>query len=267
MSRGEPTCSAPKVVIPAPFTATLGLRRAAQGSRLLRVVAPPGPRTAGRAEEIAAQFADADVILASPEPAVRRRGAQGRARLRMVSSPVVGFDHIDVDTATELGILVSNCPTDEIIVGMAEATVMFMVALSLQLERKQATMRGWRAGAPPTTSTLLRRKTVGLIGYGRIGAGGGAAAPGLGGHHPGRTIRTSRTRSRWTILLRRPRTSSRSTRRARRRRVGLIGARELALMKPTAILINTARGGVIDEAALAEAIDDGQISAAALDAW
>jgi D-3-phosphoglycerate dehydrogenase len=85
----------------------------------------------------------------------------------MVSSPVVGVDHIDVAAATALGVVVANCPTDEILIGMAEATVMLMVAVLLQLERKQASLRagGWR---PRTTSTLLRRKTVGLIAYGRI---------------------------------------------------------------------------------------------------
>src|SRR3712207_1899647 len=157
---------APKVVIPARFTAISGLHEklVAAGFEVVQAGSMDQPWSA---EELSAVVADADAAIISPGQPVPAEVLRAAPRLRMVSSPVVGVDHIDVDAATELGILVANCPTDEIIIGMAEATVMFMVALLLQLERKQATMRAgnWR---PPTTSTLLRRKTVGLVAYGRI---------------------------------------------------------------------------------------------------
>src|SRR5918999_245393 len=140
------TQEAPKVVIPAAFNATLGLEERLKGAGYTVVVAPPGPRSGWTAEEIASQFADADVILASPNQQFGADVLKAAPRLRLIGSPVIGFDHIDLDTATELGILVSNCPTEEIIVGMAESTVMLMVALSLELMRKQASLQAgeWR---------------------------------------------------------------------------------------------------------------------------
>ena len=157
---------APRVVIPERFTAISELHEklTAAGFEVVRAGSMDEPWSA---DELSAAVADADAAIISPGQPVPAEVLRAAPRLRMVSSPVVGVDHIDVDVATELGIVVANCPTDEIIIGMAEASVMFMVALLLQLERKQATMRAgnWR---PPTTSTLLRRKTVGLIAYGRI---------------------------------------------------------------------------------------------------
>jgi phosphoglycerate dehydrogenase-like enzyme len=185
-------------------------------------------------------------------------------RLTMAGCAVIGVDHIDVDAATELGVIVTNCPTRETIVGMAEASVMFMVALLLQLERKQASLRSgnWR---PPTTSTLLMGKTVGLVAYGRIAhaveerlQGWGLTIQAYDPFVEGTVDLDTLLKTSDVVSLHTPKTPQ--TR-------GLIGRRELGLMKPTAILINTSRGGVVDEAALAEAIDGGRIAGAALDVF
>jgi phosphoglycerate dehydrogenase-like enzyme len=258
------TRQTPKVVIPAPFNATLGLDERLQAAGYTVVTAPPGPRSGWTAEEIAEQFADADVILAAPNQQFGADVLRAAPNLRLIGSPVIGFDHIDLDTATELGILVSNGPTDEIILGMAESTVMLMAALSLELMRKQASLRAgaWRV---PHTSHMVRGKTVGLIGYGRIGRAVAARLQGwevtiqvydpyVQGSIPlDELLRTSDI-----VSIHSPRTAE--TR-------GLIGSRELGLMKPTAILINTARGDLVDEAALADAIDREAIFAAGIDAW
>jgi phosphoglycerate dehydrogenase-like enzyme len=255
--------SAPKVVVPARFAAVAGLheRLAAAG---FDVAVAGGTERPWSADELIEVVADADAAVVPPGQPVPAEVLRAAPRLRMVSSPVVGVDHIDVDVATELGILVANCPTDEIIVGMAEATVMLMVALLLQLERKQASIRAgaWR---PPTTSTLLRHKTVGLIAYGRIAR---AVAQRLLGWEV--TLQAYDPYVEGTVSLDTLLTTSDvisiHTPRTRETR-GLIGRRELALMKPTAILINTSRGGVVDERALAEAIDAGRIAGAALDVF
>jgi len=255
---------APTVVIPAPFNATLGLEERLTAAGYTVVVAPPGPRDGWSAEEIAQQFAGANIILAAPNQRFGADVLRAAPNLRLIGSPVIGFDHIDLETATELGILVSNCPTEEIIVGMAEATVMLIAALSLELERKQATLRagGWRG---PSQAGLVRGKTVGLVGYGRIGR---AVAARL--HGWGVTIRVYDpylpTSIPLDLLLQTSDVVSIHTPRTPET-IGLIGARELALMKPTAILVNTARGSIVDEAALAEAINAERIFAAAVDAW
>jgi D-3-phosphoglycerate dehydrogenase / 2-oxoglutarate reductase len=255
--------SAPKVVVPPPFTAIQGLHESLKAAGFEVAIAGSMERP-WTPEQLIEVVADADAVIASPGQPFPAEVLKAAPKLRMVSSPVVGVDHIDVDVATELGIVVANCPTDEIIIGMAEATVMFMVALLLQLERKQATMRAgnWR---PPTTSTLLRRKTVGLIGYGRIAR---AVEQRLQGWEV--TIQAydpfvPNTVSLDTLLITSDVISIHTPRTKDTR--GLIGTRELVMMKPTAILINTSRGGVIDEAALAEAINSGQIAGAALDVF
>ena len=254
---------APRVVIPVRFATTAGLQDKLASAGFEVVLAGSMDRP-WSADELIAAVADADAAIISPGQPVPAEVLRAAPRLRMVSSPVVGVDHIDVDVATELGIVVANCPTDEIIIGMAEASVMFMVALLLQLERKQATMRAgnWR---PPTTSTLLRRKTIGLIAYGRIAR---AVEQRLQGWDV--TIQAYDPYVQGTVSLDTLLTTSDvisiHTPRTKETR-GLIGRRELGMMKPTAILINTSRGGVIDEVALADAIDSGQIAGAALDVF
>ena len=256
---------APKVVIPAPpFTATLGLDERLRAAGYEVVLMPPGTRADWTAEEIATVFAGADIILAAPNQRLWGDVMRAVPGLRLVGSPVIGFDHIDLDTATELGILVSNGPTDAIILGMAEATVMLMAALSLELTRKQASLRDgiWRVAHQ---SHLVRNKTVGLIGYGRIGRAVAARLQGwevnLQFHDPyvqGSIPLDELLQTSDIVSIHSPRTDE--TR-------GLIGARELQLMKPTAILINTARGDLVDEAALADALDNNTIFAAGIDAW
>src|SRR6266508_569499 len=131
--------SAPKVVVPARFTAISGLHEKlkAAGFDVAQAGSMDSPWSA---EQLIEVVRDADAAIISPGQPFPAEVLRAAPQLRMVSSAVVGVDHIDVDVATDLGLLVANCPTDEIIIGMAEATVMFMVALLLQLERKQATM-------------------------------------------------------------------------------------------------------------------------------
>src|SRR5687767_11542884 len=127
----------PTIVLPAAFDATLGLEERLRAAGYRVIVAPPGPRTEWTQQEIETLFADADVILAAPNQKFPGEVIRASPRLRLIGSPVIGFDHIDVEAASRLAVLVSNCPTEEIIVGMAESTVMLMVALLLQLQRKQ----------------------------------------------------------------------------------------------------------------------------------
>lgn len=254
----------PIVVIPPAFTATLGLDERLRAAGYTVVQAPPGPRDGWTPDEIARHFADADVILAAPNTRFGADVLRAAPRLRLLGSPVIGFDHIDVEAATEHGVIVSNCPTREIVVGMAEATVMLMVALLLELELKQASLRAgvWR---PPIQSRLLRGKMVGLVGYGRIARavearlqGWEVAIQAYDPYVPGTVPLDTLLATSDVVSIHTPRTPE---------TCDLIGRRELGLMKPTAILINTARGDIVDEAALAEAIDAGRLAGAAVDAW
>jgi phosphoglycerate dehydrogenase-like enzyme len=209
-------------------------------------------------------FSDVDVVVASPARQYPAELFEAAPRLRLITSPVIGVDTIDIDAASEFGVLVANCPTAENIIGVAEATVMLIVALLLNLKQKERSLREGHF-RPRHASHILHGRTVGLIGYGRIARNVEQRLQGWGVHVqaadpyvPGTlslddVLRTSDVISLHVVLTSETR--------------NMIGARELALMKPTAILVNTSRGGAIVEEALAEALDSGRLAGAALDVF
>jgi phosphoglycerate dehydrogenase-like enzyme len=216
------------------------------------------------ADDLKRIFGDVDCVVASPGRPYPAELFAAAPRLRLITSPVIGVDTIDVDAANEFGVLVANCPTAENIIGVAEATVMFMVAVLLNLKQKERSLREGRF-RPRHQSHILHGRRIGLIGYGRIAhnveqrlQGWGvhlqASDPYVGGTLPlDDLLRTSDVVSLHVVLTKQTR--------------NMIGARELALMKPSAILVNTSRGGAIVESALAEALDSGRLAGAALDVF
>jgi phosphoglycerate dehydrogenase-like enzyme len=209
-------------------------------------------------------FGDVDAVVASPARSYPVELFQAAPRMKLITSPVIGVDTIDIDAANEFGVLVANCPTLENMIGVAEATVMFMVALLLNLKQKERSLREGHF-RPRHASHLLSGRTVGLIGYGRIARhveqrlqGWGvtiqASDPYVEGTLPlDELLRTSDVVSLHVVLTKETR--------------NMLAARELALMKPSAILINTSRGGAVVEEALAEAINSGRLAGAALDVF
>lgn len=225
-------------------------------------------------DQLAARIAEADVVVASPGQrfVVDGQLLETATRLRAVNSMVIGTEIIDIDACTELGILVANGAVPENFLGVAEATVMLMLALTLDLKAKERTLREGTSFRPASTrSALMYGRTIGLIGLGRIGRAVAERLQGwnvrLLGFDPyvdgappavelvqlDELLRSSDIVSIHVALN----SSSR----------GLLGARELALMPRHAYLLNTARGGVVDEAALAEALNTGRLAGAAIDAW
>jgi D-3-phosphoglycerate dehydrogenase len=209
-------------------------------------------------------FGDVDVVVASPARPYPAELFAVAPRLRLITSPVIGVDTIDLDAASEFGVLVANCPTAENIIGIAEATIMLIVASLLKLKQKERSLREGHF-RPRHASHLLHGRTVGLVGYGRIAhqveqrlRGWGVKVQAADPYVPGTLsldglLRTSDVVSLHVVL-------TRATR-------NMIGARELALMQPSAILVNTSRGGAVVEEALAEAIDAGRLAGAALDVF
>src|SRR5258708_9536328 len=117
--------------------------------------------------DLAHVFGDVDVVVASPARNYPAELFAVAPRLRLITSPVIGVDTIDLDAASEFGVLVANCPTAENIIGIAEATVMLIVASLLKLKQKERSLREGHF-RPRHASHLLHGRTVGLIGYGRI---------------------------------------------------------------------------------------------------
>ncbi|MGH9080828.1 MAG: 2-hydroxyacid dehydrogenase [Acidimicrobiales bacterium] len=200
---------------------------------------------------------------------VLEAGAGGR--LRVVSVAAVGYDNIDVAAADRLGIAVCNTPgiLDET---TADLAFLLILAASRLASGAEADLRAGRWQGWGITDHLGRDvhgTCLGLIGYGRIGRAVARRAEGFGMevlHHtrtdtgqPGYVAQLGDLLGRAdTISLHVPLTPS--TR-------DLIGAAELALMKPSAVLVNTARGPVVDEVALARALESGEIFAAGLDVY
>ncbi len=191
-------------------------------------------------------------------------------RLRAIVSPVLGFDWVDADEASRRGIAVCNTEVAENREGMAEATIMLLLALLYRLHETEALLRT-NAQGDPLQRHILKGRTVGIIGYGgitreviaRLSAWGcrflvysrSAAqdAPGVSFVPLDELLAQSDAILVLTSL-------NPSTRH-------MLGREQFAKVRPGTLLVNTARGAIIDEAALVEALKSGQLGAAAIDVF
>lgn len=230
----------------------------------------PGPVTR---DELIEHLRDAEGLLGSAVLPLDAEVLASAPRLRAVSNIGVGYDNIDLECASRRGILVANTP-GVLSDAVAELTIGLMLTLARRLPESMAvvTERRWdRAGTAVPMGFDLKGKTLSIIGMGRIGREvalralafgmrvfyfdvAGVASPPNGASAAGSledALREADFVSLHTNL----------TRASRR----LIGARELALMKPAAYLVNTSRGAIVDQAALYEAVKARRIAGAALD--
>jgi glyoxylate reductase len=191
--------------------------------------------------------------------------------LKVVANAAVGYDNIDVATARDLGIAVCNTPgvLDDTTADLAFLLILAASRASTDAEAdlRQGRWSGW--GFTSRLSRDVHGATLGLVGFGRIAQAVARRAVGFDMTvlHTARsdTGRPGYVDSLDELLARSDVVSlhvplTESTR-------GLIGAAELALMKSTAVLVNTARGPVVDEEALADALEAGQLYAAGLDVF
>ncbi len=216
----------------------------------------------------------ADVVLASHLELISRPVLTAAERLQLVLVPFIGVDKIDVAAATELGVLVANSPTPENFVAVAEATVALLLMLQKRVKHNEAKLRGGAWAQRDDRGEFLFGKTVGLIGLGRVGS---RVARRLAGWDvrliatdpyvdPARAAELGVTLVDLPTLLAEADVVSLHpslTDETRR----MIGEKELRRMKPTAVLVNTARGEVADEDAVARAVEERWIAGAALDAF
>lgn len=213
---------------------------------------------------------------------ITRRVMESAQRLRIIAKYTVGVDDVDIDAATDLGILVCHAPTEANCFGVAETTLALMLAILKKVrERDQHVRRyGWREPSLMTTylgsrlSDGAKGVTVGIVGFGRIGQRVAqllapwrvrviACDPYAA---PARFLLADVEKVDYPTLLRESDIVTFHVTLTDETRF-MLDADELALMKTTAIVINTARGKVIRESALAEAIMDGRLHGAALDVF
>ena len=203
---------------------------------------------------------DAEAIAAAP-------------RLRVVARAGVGLDNVEVPAATARGVMVVNAPTSNI-VSAAEQAVALLLAVARNTASASAALKGGEWKRSKYTGVELQGKTVGVVGLGRIGVLFAQRIAAFGTRlvaydpyvQPARAAQLGVRLVGLEELLREsdfisihlPKTPE---------TIGLIGHRELSITKPGVRIINAARGGLIDEQALADAIAEGRVAGAGIDVY
>jgi D-3-phosphoglycerate dehydrogenase len=224
------------------------------------------------AAALAREIANADGLIVRSATRVTAELLESATRLRVVGRAGVGVDNIDVEAATHRGVLVMNTPGGNA-VSVAEHTLALLLALARSVPQANAAIQAGR-WEKSSSGTELRGKTIGLVGLGRVGTEVARRARGLEmkvlAHDPYITPAVARELEVELVpfedLLRRSDVISLHT------SLGpatekMINAAALAMMRRGTRLINCARGELIDEAALAEALRSGHLAGAAVDTF
>jgi D-3-phosphoglycerate dehydrogenase len=218
-------------------------------------------------------LADADAVIVRSATDIDAEAIAAAPRLQVVARAGVGLDNIDVEAATKAGIMVVNAPTSNI-VSAAEHAVALLLAVARHVPQAMASLRRgeWKRAA--FTGVELHGKVAGILGLGKVGVlvaerlaafgmtvvaydpyVAAARASELGVRLAGLSELLAEADF---ISIHLPRTAD---------TIGLLGDRELHLVKPEVRIVNAARGGIVDEAALARALSSGRVAAAALDVY
>ncbi len=253
----------PKILIADPI--------ADEGLELLRRRVGVDVKVGLKLLELLDTVGDYDALVVRSETKVTAEVIKAGNRLRVIARAGIGVDNIDLDAATTAGIAVVNAPTGNT-VAAAEHTLALMLALSRNIPNAHRSLKDgeWRRSA--FIGTEVRNKTLGIVGLGQIGLEMAKRARGF----DMKVVYYSRTRKpdleeRYGLVFADPPTVL-STADFISLHVPLtpetrhfISEREIRMMKPTAILINMARGPVVDSKALYTALSERWIRAAALD--
>jgi D-3-phosphoglycerate dehydrogenase len=218
-------------------------------------------------------LADAHAILVRSATKVDSEAIAAAPNLQVIARAGVGLDNVDIKAATAAGVMVVNAPTSNII-SAAELTVGHILSLARHIPAAHAALAQGKWKRSAYTGVELYEKTVGIIGLGRIGALITARLQAFGtkvvAYDP--YVTSARAQQLGVQLLsldellaqsdfitiHMPKTPETT---------GMIGADQLALMKPTAFIVNVARGGLIDESALHDALAAKTIAGAGLDVF
>jgi D-3-phosphoglycerate dehydrogenase / 2-oxoglutarate reductase len=223
--------------------------------------------------ELIRRIPDFDALVVRSETRVTESVIEAGRRLRVVGRAGVGVDNIDVAAATRKGIVVVNAPRGNI-VAAAEHTIALLFSLARWVPQADASVKRGEWTRSKFVGTEIRGKTLGVVGLGNVGSEVAKRAHGLEmdviAFDPVVAVERAELFNVALVslndLLERadfvtvhvPLVDSNRN---------LIGPGQLALMKPTARLVNTARGGIVDEKALCEALQSGRIAAAAADVF
>ena len=223
-------------------------------------------RTGLSPEELQAAVADYDALVVRSQVQADAPVIAAGKRLKVIGRAGVGIDNIDVDAATRAGITVVNAPNGNTIAA-AELTLALLLAIARHLPEADASTHRGEWIRSKLGGLELRGRTIGIIGFGRIGQAVAARALAFEmtvvAHSP--TLRPTEIPTAGVQRIGLPELLARSDvvtlhlpLNAKTR--NLIDAAALASMKPGSILLNVSRGGIVDEAALAEALHSGHLA-------
>jgi len=244
-----------------------------EGIDILRSHAQVDIRPGLKPEELISTIGDYEALVVRSQTKVTAEVIEAGKKLQVIARAGVSVDNINVEEATRRGIVVVNAPTGNT-TSAAEHTIALMFALARHIPRADAVLKSgvWRRS--DFIGTEVRNKTLGIIGLGNVGSEVARRARGLEmrliAYDPFISVDYARNLQVELVSLKQlfkesdfitlhvPLTKSTK---------GLIGAKELALVKPTVRIINTARGGIIDEEALVKALKEKRIAGAAFDVF
>jgi D-3-phosphoglycerate dehydrogenase len=231
-------------------------------------------RTDLSTRDLARVVAPYDALIIRSATQVTADVLDAATNLKVVARAGIGLDNVDVDAATRRGVMVVNAPQSNII-SAAEQTLALLLAQARNIPQAHADLIEGRWERTKWEGVELAGKTIGLVGLGRVGSLVATRATGFGmrviafdpyvsadrakemGVEIMPTLEALLVQSDF-VSVHLPRTPETE---------GLLGDKELRMIKPGARLVNTARGGIVDEAALAKVLDDGHLAGAALDVF
>jgi D-3-phosphoglycerate dehydrogenase / 2-oxoglutarate reductase len=218
-------------------------------------------------------IADADALLVRSATKVDAEALAASTRLKVVARAGVGLDNVDVPAATARGVMVVNAPTSNI-VSAAEHAVALLLAAARHIPAADASLRAGKWARSALTGVEISGKVAGIVGLGKIGQLVAQRLAAFGVDliaydpyvAPARAAQLGIELVSLDELLKRaelisihlPKTPE---------TLGLIGKDQLALTKPGVIIVNAARGGLVDEDALAEAVRSGHVGGAGIDVY
>ena len=246
---------------------------APEGVALLRAHHEVDERPGLSPAELCQILGDYDALVVRSQVPVDAAVIAAGTRLQVIGRAGVGVDNVDLEAATRAGITVVNAPTGNTIAA-AEHTLALLYGVARKIAAADASLRRGEWTRTKFTGLELRGRTLGIVGLGKIGQAIAARARAMemtvlasdpyvnaeqAAHHGVELVSLEDLLARADVVsVHVP--LSRATR-------GMIGTKQLARMKPGAILLNVARGGVVDEAAVATALTAGTLAGAGIDVF
>jgi D-3-phosphoglycerate dehydrogenase / 2-oxoglutarate reductase len=224
-------------------------------------------------DKLLAALADVDAVIVRSATQIDAEAIAAGRRLRVVARAGVGLDNVDVEAATKAGVMVVNAPASNVI-SAAEHAIALLLSVARNVPQAMAALKNGQWKRSAFTGVELQDKVVGILGLGRIGALVAErlaafgmtviaydpyAPPARSTHLGVRMVSLDELLAEADFIsVHLPRNAETT---------GLIGERELHLVKPDVRIVNAARGGLVDEAALARALREGRVAGAGLDVY